>query len=304
MILENDEERYEISLQHHAGTDARRFDQYRFAVISPRTSLSSWSKASYPLPPSCLSEVLYEDLDWQDFEWVERGVVVQPSQKSKQTHIGSGSMMEGIETTGQSSVANSAGQSNVKNGEPDGRTTTDAVPGNSSMETLSSEPTMTKSHDSQQDGVFCVVSRLFWRPITEKPLNLSTLHQQTDKSKAESQDTPVKGTITDLPAPKPDTKSAVDAPPRRAGSYGPEIIAERKSEMANAVNAVDIAPTSSGSALTTADHEMTATSYSSAEPRLDAPNQPRQDDSTVSGTKEDKASYEEGELEDGEIASE
>ncbi|KAF8979822.1 hypothetical protein BGZ52_004538, partial [Haplosporangium bisporale] len=90
LILENDEERYEISLQHQAGTDSRRFDQYRFAVISPRTSLPS--EATYPLGAQDLVEVLYEDLDWQDFEWVERGVVVQPSNRPKKNGA-----MEGVD---------------------------------------------------------------------------------------------------------------------------------------------------------------------------------------------------------------
>ncbi|KAF9897267.1 hypothetical protein BX616_005897 [Lobosporangium transversale] len=163
MILENDEERYEISLQHHAGTDARRFDQYRFAVISPRTSLSSWSKTAYPLDPADLTEVLYEDLDWQDFEWVERGVVVQPSQRAKQNS--SSSSMEGVEPTteGQSKtflptteVMDIDGGESKGNGQEDGSRKLKSGPSNPS-DTL----------DTQQDGVFCVVSRLFWRPMSE-----------------------------------------------------------------------------------------------------------------------------------------
>ncbi|KAF9923496.1 hypothetical protein FBU30_006478 [Linnemannia zychae] len=155
LILENEEERYEISLQHHAGTDARRFDQYRFAVISPRTSLSSWSKASYPLDSSDLTEVLYEDLDWQDFEWVERGVVIQPSQRDKHgsTSNGNGSMMEGIELTSKD------GDIVMEDGEiHDGNKGTIHHPASSN-----------KSEDNgdQQEGVFCVVSRLYWRPMTE-----------------------------------------------------------------------------------------------------------------------------------------
>ncbi|KAF9358127.1 hypothetical protein BGX26_002418 [Mortierella sp. AD094] len=191
MILENDEERYEISLQHHAGTDARRFDQYRFAVISPRTSLSSWSKASYPLDSSSLSEVLYEDLDWQDFEWVERGVVVQPSQRAKQGIIqgDSTSLMEGVESTVETvsdkmqikrsnDAVEGVGmeQNGIKDGEKDGtrKMRSGVAAGTAPIDALLSDSSVPKVQDVQQDGVFCVVSRLFWRPITEHLLATST----------------------------------------------------------------------------------------------------------------------------------
>ncbi|KAG0014283.1 hypothetical protein BGZ80_010534 [Entomortierella chlamydospora] len=190
MILENDEERYEISLQHHAGTDARRFDQYRFAVISPRTSLSSWSKASYPLSSTSLSEVLYEDLDWQDFEWVERGVVVQPSQRAKQSIVqGDSTLMEGVESTVETlsdkiqikrsnDVVEGIGmeQNGVKDREKDGtrKMRSGVAAGTAPIDTLLSDSSAPKVQDVQQDGVFCVVSRLFWRPITEQQSTTST----------------------------------------------------------------------------------------------------------------------------------
>ncbi|KAF9335861.1 hypothetical protein BG006_010482 [Podila minutissima] len=139
LILENDEERYEISLQHQAGTDSRRFDQYRFAVISPRTSLPS--EATYPLGSQDLVEVLYEDLDWQDFEWVERGVVVQPSNRPKK------GVMEGVESTNKGVAM-----------EVDG----DEAGNSAQGQALS---------DDTQEGVFCVVSRLFWRSRTENRPN-------------------------------------------------------------------------------------------------------------------------------------
>ncbi|KAG0271278.1 hypothetical protein BGZ95_000921 [Linnemannia exigua] len=163
LILENEEERYEISLQHQAGTDARRFDQYRFAVISPRTSLSSWSKASYPLDSTDLTEVLYEDLDWQDFEWVERGVVIQPSQREKRgaaTSNGHGSLMEGVEVAS----ASKDGDVDMEDGEiHDGGkdTTRPTAPASKS------DDSALGGDDSQQEGVFCVVSRLYWRPMSE-----------------------------------------------------------------------------------------------------------------------------------------
>ncbi|KAF9173048.1 hypothetical protein BGX20_004235 [Mortierella sp. AD010] len=190
MILENDEERYEISLQHHAGTDARRFDQYRFAVISPRTSLSSWSKANYPLSPTSLSEVLYEDLDWQDFEWVERGVVIQPSQRAKQSIVqGDSTLMEGVESTVETlsdkiqikrsnDVVEVIGmeQNGVKDREKDGtrKMRSGVAAGTAPIDTLLSDSSAPKIQDVQQDGVFCVVSRLFWRPITEQQSTTST----------------------------------------------------------------------------------------------------------------------------------
>ncbi|KAG0374994.1 hypothetical protein BGX24_009674 [Mortierella sp. AD032] len=161
LILENEEERYEISLQHQAGTDARRFDQYRFAVISPRTSLSSWSKASYPLDSTDLTEVLYEDLDWQDFEWVERGVVIQPSHREKRgvaTSNGHGSLMEGVE------AASKDGDVDMEDGEiHDGSkdTTRPTAPAGKP------DDSALGGDDSQQEGVFCVVSRLYWRPMSE-----------------------------------------------------------------------------------------------------------------------------------------
>ncbi|KAF9183209.1 hypothetical protein BGZ51_004170 [Haplosporangium sp. Z 767] len=183
LILENDEERYEISLQHHAGTDARRFDRYRFAVISPRTSLSSWSKASYPLDSSDLTEVLYEDLDWQDFEWVERGVVVQPSDRGKQAPVypGTSALMEGVEPTSVISSDMSKPKSSPKTAERmdlDDRSINDATGANKdaiddgNIITVQGNGAtvlgVSGGHDAQQDGVFCVVSRLFWRPMTDQ----------------------------------------------------------------------------------------------------------------------------------------
>ncbi|KAF9936366.1 hypothetical protein BGZ67_002427 [Mortierella alpina] len=168
LIVENDEERYEISLQHQAGTDARRFDQYRFAVISPRTSLSSWSKASYPLESSDISEVLYEDLDWQDFEWVDRGVVVQPTERrqgAKQDGSDSSSAMEGVTTTDPKDDIN---MESSKEGEGSKATAVKATPGAISTDVARLTRANAALHESRQDGVFCVVSRLFWRPMTEK----------------------------------------------------------------------------------------------------------------------------------------
>ncbi|KAG0309980.1 hypothetical protein BGZ99_000741 [Dissophora globulifera] len=172
LILENDEERYEISLQHHAGTDARRFDQYRFAVISPRTSLSGWSKANYPLDSADLTEVLYEDLDWQDFEWVERGVVVQPRAKRNAARGHSASLMEGVELTEEDSddlmqtKSSSGNATGVVNGGQD-ENQNSANAGADATTSVAVEGS-TESQDAQQDGVFCVVSRLFWRPMTEQ----------------------------------------------------------------------------------------------------------------------------------------
>lgn len=157
LILENEEERYEISLQHQAGTDARRFDQYRFAVISPRTSLSSWSKASYPLDSADLTEVLYEDLDWQDFEWVERGVVIQPSPRGKNGAT-AWNGMEGVERTTKD------GDVDMEDGElHDGAK-------DSAHQTATSSKADDHAQggdDAHQEGVFCVVSRLYWRPMSE-----------------------------------------------------------------------------------------------------------------------------------------
>ncbi|KAG0299997.1 hypothetical protein BGZ98_009579 [Dissophora globulifera] len=172
LILENDEERYEISLQHHAGTDARRFDQYRFAVISPRTSLSGWSKANYPLDSADLTEVLYEDLDWQDFEWVERGVVVQPRAKRNAARGNSASLMEGVELTEEDSddlmqtKSSSGNATGIVNGGQD-ENQNSANAGANTTTSVAAEGS-TESQDTQQDGVFCVVSRLFWRPMTEQ----------------------------------------------------------------------------------------------------------------------------------------
>ncbi|KAI9238926.1 MAG: hypothetical protein BYD32DRAFT_248896 [Podila humilis] len=143
LILENDEERYEISLQHQAGTDSRRFDQYRFAVISPRTSLPS--EATYPLGAQDLVEVLYEDLDWQDFEWVERGVVVQPSNRPKKNGAMEG--VDGVATNKQE------------------------VP----MEVDGDETQSQALSDDTQEGVFCVVSRLLWRSRTENRPNKESI---------------------------------------------------------------------------------------------------------------------------------
>ncbi|KAF9964468.1 hypothetical protein BGZ70_006428 [Mortierella alpina] len=168
LIVENDEERYEISLQHQAGTDARRFDQYRFAVISPRTSLSSWSKATYPLDSSDISEVLYEDLDWQDFEWVDRGVVVQPTerrQSAKQDGSDASSAMEGVTTT---DPKDDLSMDSTKEGEGPKAAAVKATPGTISTDVARLTRVDAASQESRQDGVFCVVSRLFWRPMTEK----------------------------------------------------------------------------------------------------------------------------------------
>ncbi|KAG0235253.1 hypothetical protein BGW41_000864 [Actinomortierella wolfii] len=174
LILENDEERYEISLQHHAGTDSRRFDRYRVGVISPRTSLSSWSQTTYPLDPSQLVEILYEDLDWQDFEWVERGVVIQPgrygtsssSWRSQPPQLNGGngasfdsvdSAMEDIETAagGRANESSTAGAAAVS-------TTTTALNGSAHKASAGD------SNCPQEEGVFCLVSRLYWRPMSEK----------------------------------------------------------------------------------------------------------------------------------------
>ncbi|KAF9570218.1 hypothetical protein EC968_002097 [Mortierella alpina] len=168
LIVENDEERYEISLQHQAGTDARRFDQYRFAVISPRTSLSSWSRASYPLESNDISEVLYEDLDWQDFEWVDRGVVVQPAvrrQNARQDGSHSSSAMEGVTTT---DPKDDTAMDSSKEGERVKATAAKATPGAISTDVARLTRADSALPESRQDGVFCVVSRLFWRPMTEK----------------------------------------------------------------------------------------------------------------------------------------
>ncbi|KAK3827408.1 MAG: hypothetical protein J3Q66DRAFT_434162 [Benniella sp.] len=178
LILENDEERYEISLQHQAGTDARRFDQYRFAVISPRTSLSSWSKNTYPLNSEELTEVLYEDLDWQDFEWVERGVVVQPSQRTKRrtTRSGSGSLMDGIVAADKdlkhATTATKTTSSPPTTTEPMAMDVEDGAAGKGASQdaVLRSKPGA-EAHEAletHQDGVFCVVSRLSWRPRSEQ----------------------------------------------------------------------------------------------------------------------------------------
>ncbi|KAG0202940.1 hypothetical protein BGX33_009387 [Mortierella sp. NVP41] len=170
LILENEEERYEISLQHQAGTDARRFDQYRFAVISPRTSLSSWSKASYPLDSADLTEVLYEDLDWQDFEWVERGVVIQPSQREKHgaaTSNGNGSLMEGVEATQSTSKDDDVDMEDgeIHDGAKDSSLTTQ-----SAASSHKAQDATEGGAEARQEGVFCVVSRLYWRPMSENGL--------------------------------------------------------------------------------------------------------------------------------------
>ncbi|KAF9999812.1 hypothetical protein BGZ65_004880, partial [Modicella reniformis] len=172
LILENDEERYEISLQHQAGTDARRFDQYRFAVISPRTSLSSWSKATYPLNQADLTEVLYEDLDWQDFEWVERGVVVQPSPRSKQSAAqgGPSSLMEGIESADKDLKHTAPTGSSPEDVETMAMEVEDEEAKNIRYRTSKSKTgeEVQGTLEVQQDGVFCVVSRLSWRPRSEQ----------------------------------------------------------------------------------------------------------------------------------------
>ncbi|KAF9362940.1 hypothetical protein BGX34_005218 [Mortierella sp. NVP85] len=183
LILENDEERYEISLQHQAGTDARRFDQYRFAVISPRTSLSSWSKNTYPLNPEELTEVLYEDLDWQDFEWVERGVVVQPSQRMKRraTRSGSGSLMDGIVAVDKdlkhATTATKTTSSPPTTTEPMAMDVEDGAGKNASQDAVPRSKPGAEAHEAletHQDGVFCVVSRLSWRPRSEQRAARST----------------------------------------------------------------------------------------------------------------------------------
>ncbi|KAG0202128.1 hypothetical protein BGX28_005270 [Mortierella sp. GBA30] len=168
LILENDEERYEISLQHQAGTDARRFDQYRFAVISPRTSLSSWSKASYPLESGDITEVLYEDLDWQDFEWVERGVVVQPSQRRQGKQDMTNVIVDGATNVAKTSDDGRNIQPSVEGDlkETRAEAATEVMP----MDIDVSMAAEGMTQESRQDGVFCVVSRLFWRPRTEQGL--------------------------------------------------------------------------------------------------------------------------------------
>ncbi|KAF9543488.1 hypothetical protein EC957_000849 [Mortierella hygrophila] len=171
LILENEEERYEISLQHQAGTDARRFDQYRFAVISPRTSLSGWSKASYPLDSADLTEVLYEDLDWQDFEWVERGVVIQPSPRGKNGAT-TWNGMEGVQPTSKD------GDVDMEDGEIHDGTKDSAH----QAATLSKADDHAQgSDDAHQEGVFCVVSRLYWRPMSENGPTRRTVTPATAK---------------------------------------------------------------------------------------------------------------------------
>ncbi|KAF9952426.1 hypothetical protein BGZ72_006295 [Mortierella alpina] len=201
LIVENDEERYEISLQHQAGTDARRFDQYRFAVISPRTSLSSWSKASYPLESSDITEVLYEDLDWQDFEWVDRGVVVQPTERrqgAKQDNAEPSSAMEGVKTTAHDPKDDIRMDSPVE-GEGSKATERKATPGAISTDISRLTRADASLQESRQDGVFCVVSRLFWRPMTEKR-----------PAKSSAPETPSLGSGAN-PAKEPQNQAALDA---------------------------------------------------------------------------------------------
>jgi len=195
LILENDEERYEISLQHPSGTGSRVFDQYRFAVISPRTSLSSWSKAGYPLGTSDLIEVLYEDLDWQDFEWVERGVVVQPTLRSKQTR--QSAAVEGGLNLQDTAMEGVDAPSSTEGGDSQ----TNAVGSNGNGNVLSVED------EARQDGVFCVVSRLFWRSRSEKEIGGSGPTQTSNAASQPGDSTTGQRPVTD-PVPTPAASSA------------------------------------------------------------------------------------------------
>ncbi|KAF9113708.1 hypothetical protein BGX27_000979 [Mortierella sp. AM989] len=347
MILENDEERYEISLQHHAGTDARRFDQYRFAVISPRTSLSSWSKATYPLNSSSLSEVLYEDLDWQDFEWVERGVVVQPSQRAKQgiTQEDSISLMEGVESTAEPLADTSQTKSpraidgtdmeqdDIKDLERDAirKVRSGLTAGTSPIETLISESSVVKTHDVQQDGVFCVVSRLFWRPITEQrstTLTSTTPSHHSDnkpikdaeeisysKSRAAPGTPSVSGiyTSTRLLHQQNDLISSNDSnlntnkgnvltESGTAHSYLPST--NKPSTPSSTQISTNTTRTSTEPGTNTMNPNSAASKDGLVEPRQELAHGPRQEDIRAATLNDKGIEPEEGELEEGEIASE
>ncbi|KAF9972887.1 hypothetical protein BGZ73_003921 [Actinomortierella ambigua] len=283
LILENDEERYEISLQHQAGTDSRRFDRYRVAVISPRTSLSlsqsSRNPTTYPLDPNShqLVEILYEDLDWQDFEWVERGVVIQPDRYGTsaaaalipQRNGGSGGQvmeesaaMEGIEMAASSAM--------------NGRSA--AVGGLHHKESAK----ITSEHP-REEGVFCLVSRLYWRPMSEKRPEATTA-------------------TAAQPAAVSSSSSSSQAPQKEAGKTD---IKEHPPSVPAASDKADVAPVPSSSTLTS------QTSVSSA-PALQP--ESAEKGSANAGTVEATAAVtaptsssmetekEEGELEEGEVA--
>lgn len=283
LILENDEERYEISLQHQAGTDSRRFDQYRFAVISPRTSLPS--EATYPLGSQDLVEVLYEDLDWQDFEWVERGVVVQPSSRPKK------GAMEGVESPNKQGVPME-------------------VDGN---ETVNPTQSQTLSDDTQE-GVFCVVSRLFWRsrtesrpnkePTKESPLLHKTLVAKVDSAPIAIPEGPLVDNTKTIPSvsalllSETVTKALpTSAPPQippveRVPVAAPKDVRVEPKMPTSTVTPTP-PPTSSGTLTTT-----TAPTPPVSQP-IETKPKPMEVDSTVPPPEE----REEGELEEGEIAS-
>ncbi|KAF9425842.1 hypothetical protein BGZ94_007173 [Podila epigama] len=184
LVLENDEERYEISLQHQAGTESRRFDLYRFAVISPRVSLPS--EKAYPLKPQDLVDVLYEDLDWQDFEWVERGVVIQPTSRPKKPEA---IAMEGVESTA--------------NGSQGGTSVMDVDRGESGPNQNSGV-----QETPQQEGVFCVVNRLFWRAINEDHTNKEVYPKERVLKEPSAAVAPVSAS-GHAPGPAPATTAAV-----------------------------------------------------------------------------------------------
>ncbi|KAF9161065.1 hypothetical protein DFQ26_004904 [Actinomortierella ambigua] len=245
LILENDEERYEISLQHHAGTDSRRFDRYRVAVISPRTSLSLSSSrnnrnpTTYPLDLAQhqLVEILYEDLDWQDFEWVERGVVIQPDRYGTSTtatattalipqqqnggggaggvHAMEESMaMEGVETAAASSGVSSGG----------GGAAAAAMNGRSAGVNVGAVHKDTAGGEyPREEGVFCLVSRLYWRPMSEKRPETTTTTNATTQPAATATTATATSTTTTAPAPAPapasstpsSSSSSSQQPPRK-----------------------------------------------------------------------------------------
>lgn len=273
LILENDEERYEISLQHQAGTDSRRFDQYRFAVISPRTSLPS--EATYPLGAQDLVEVLYEDLDWQDFEWVERGVVVQPSNRPKKNGT-----MEGVE-----------GATTNKQGVP--------------MEVDGDETQSQTLSDDTQEGVFCVVSRLFWRSRTENRPNKETIMAPLVHKPQVNVDSP----LAKPEVPAVDNTKAIPFVStlqpeisRVTPSSVPALVEKALSEAPKDVRVepkvpTSVAPTPPSTSLPTS----IITTTTIAPPAVSQPieTKPKMDVASASPADE----REEGELEEGEIAS-
>ncbi|KAI8600020.1 hypothetical protein EDD21DRAFT_145117 [Dissophora ornata] len=351
LILENDEERYEISLQHHAGTNARRFDQYRFAVISPRTSLSGWSKASYPLDSTNLTEVLYEDLDWQDFEWVERGVVVQPSQRAKQSTAQSNtsSLMEGVEPTSESPQYPIRTRPTIDTSKPTSETTMPmdtedvgandmARDGTGSSNAALSGPSVSGSLEVQQDGVFCVVSRLFWRPMTEQrstnlpgagssPSTDSRVAKDADKTmstESHSQHglkgmTPATMSISSTTRPlQEQVESGTNTDLRHRPNAAPSTDVARKDDAIEPVLAISQAPAIPYSAQLSDPHAPSVPNTGANNMEVDIglnkpastttfgeqpPHGPRQAEATVPAPDFNLAEHEDGELEEGEITS-